>query len=1106
MTFKQLTSPEVREWCHQKSVQIEEGAEFSREDIMNEFKEWFKTNENNINESNANKSILKELKNVDIEDFDDEDEVEVETPKKKISTRKTEVVDIEDEDDSWKDNDEDEIENDEGESEEDEVPTSDIKDVEDEEDSENSENIDDEEEEQTSSIKDVEDDEEDEDEKTEVTVEPTVDVEDEVEVDDDAEDEEEDKFEDIDDKPIEIEDIDAPMEEKTVLSDAEIDKMGEEIGDTVESEGEYVVYNDPKNPLHHIFNVVNIWYDLACQDGTNKDDITFLYFLDTSNVTNMTALFAFANVPNINLEKWDTSNVKYMEGMFYKSTFNNPSIEKWDVSSCINFRNMFYASNFRYDISGWTPGTTMEPVYDKDGKIEKEEVRAISGEIVLRDKYEPKPVELPFVGARLSHAQLEKNKKMKDQMKRFDELIDKKKKEKETEEMEEMEEMKHIYDFDSFVNEGIGDLVNKGVYKAKSFFKTVAMNFKGVFAFLKKDGSVLDVTSPYSSMNYIASGKVPGVKAYFKGESDLLSNVPSVAEEVKKEGYYDFMKPGTQEYDNYKEFVTELSENVEFTGEPLNEDLMPLTAAGSGVGVPDITTTDFRELLRKLIHNNRHETGHASRTLIVFGAPGIGKSTIPNAIIKEFNDSTDSGNPQKSLLAVDCGELTLDGFYLPIPKMRTIDDIAQSHPNLYKLFSSDKEAFDRLKAKRIFQTLEAPKTWLPCYVPSADKAENKLLNDIANGYFDVKEVYNPDTDSYDQVVRETTEGGILLFDEFFRANSEVFKNIKEIINTGKTLGGQVLGSKWSILACSNRPNDDDEVKDSRNDSSPVLGNRFLRGACNLIPEFEEWKAWAQDEDLLDDFTLAFITGGSSSDGSSVENRYDIEVPDFSKEEKATKKIKAYHRWHAVDPKRWKSSSDETTFMFPTPRTWAALLEQIKEYIAETEDCESVLDIHGGELRRMATMLIGEETGNDYADYIVSCKKLPFRPFTREIRNSKGEYVGKREFFTFPEKIDKKECDAIQTCEYITSFFVGHYTNKRKGYLNPSDAQMYDLAQMLYKSYTLTGGSSQVTNLHNDIIRKVFNIKSTDEKKIKKYSKYLEFVKKEYGIVYADEAY
>ena len=1093
MTLKELTSPAVMDWCHQMSIRINEGYKISHDDIISEFHEWFESNRDAIN-----KSILDEAKKAYDEEVDDEYEEE---PVRNVK-QEPKIEDSKDDHDGWVDPDaEYEEGEDEGfdEQEPEPEPESEIKeedpDVDDSYDDEYEEDLD----KESKSRAEAEEAEAEAEENIDVPVEPHVDVDDEDEeydVDDDVADEKESKFEEPEDAYI---DIDPPMEEKSPLTSYEMEELGEEIHSG--SSKKYVVFNDPKNPLHHIFNVVNIWYDLACQNGSNKDDVTFLYFLDTSNVTNMTALFAFANVPNLDLSSWDTSNVKYMEGMFYKSTFNNPSIENWDVSSCINFRNMFYASSFRYDISKWIPGSRAEVVYDKTGRPVKEEVRTSSGDVVLKDKYEYKPVELPFVGARVSYTQLEKNQKMMRQMRAFDDEIKKVKEARAKK--DEVDEMKHVYDFDSFVNEGVGDFLSKGVYKVKSLLKSVAVKIGDVFSFFKKDGSQLDVTSPYTSMRYIASGNVPGVKAYYKGS---LDGVPSFASEVNKPGYYDFMKPGTQEYMNYSSFVKEISENVEFVGEPLNEELMPLSAEGSGVGVPDITTTDFKEMLRDLIHNNRYETGHAARTLIVFGAPGIGKSTIPNAIINEFNKGTRDGNPQKALLAVDCGELTLDGFYLPIPKLRNIADIAKSHPKLYKIFASDEETFNRLKDRKAFQTIEAPKTWLPCYMPSSDKAENKLLNDIANGYIDTKEVYNPDTDSYEQIVRETTEGGILLFDEFFRANSEVFKNIKEIINTGHTLGGQVLGSKWSILACSNRPNDDDEVRDSRNGSSPVLGNRFLSGAYNLVPEFEEWKVWAQDEGILDDFTLAFITGGASSDGSSVENRYDISVPDFSKEEEAYKNVKGYRRWHAVDPKRWKSSGSDSTFMFPTPRTWAALLERIKEYIDRTPGCESILDISVGDIRMWATGTIGKETGNDYATHILECKNLPFRPYTRIVKNSEGKVVGKREFLSFPDIIDRKKNDVMSVCEYLISYFVGHYTNKRPGFLNPSDKQMYELADVLYKSYTLSGSGSSITNLHNDIIRKVFNIKSTDTDKIKRYSKYIEFVRSEYGIKFADEVY
>ena len=77
--------------------------------------------------------------------------------------------------------------------------------------------------------------------------------------------------------------------------------------------------------------------------------------LDVSNVLDMTALFAFADIRNADLKSWDVSKVRFMEGMFYKSTFNNNSICGWDVRSCSDFFRMFTFSDFNQDISGWKP-------------------------------------------------------------------------------------------------------------------------------------------------------------------------------------------------------------------------------------------------------------------------------------------------------------------------------------------------------------------------------------------------------------------------------------------------------------------------------------------------------------------------------------------------------------------------------------------------------------------------------------------------------------------------------------------------------------------------------------------------------------------------------
>ena len=95
----------------------------------------------------------------------------------------------------------------------------------------------------------------------------------------------------------------------------------------------------------------------------NSDDFTFW---DTSNVTNMSGLFAGTSF-NQSIGKWDTSSVVNMESMFDgASSFNQP-IGDWDTSSVINMDGTFdEASSFNQPIGNWDTSS----VTDMDGMFD----------------------------------------------------------------------------------------------------------------------------------------------------------------------------------------------------------------------------------------------------------------------------------------------------------------------------------------------------------------------------------------------------------------------------------------------------------------------------------------------------------------------------------------------------------------------------------------------------------------------------------------------------------------------------------------------------------------------------------------------------------------
>ena len=724
---------------------------------------------------------------------------------------------------------------------------------------------------------------------------------------------------------------DEEEEEEEPLS-GEVDGEGEIDPDDAEQQRSSLTgavrLDNIRKSKYNIFTWINNYYMMVEEEKTfTQTHKGIMKKLDVTDIRDMTALFAFTNLPNLDLSSWNTGNVKKMEGMFYKSTFNNDSICHWDVSSCPDFKNMFLFCPFNQSLAAWTPAWVEKKIRNEDGSEETKSVRA----------------DLPIIGGTEDEVKAMAKNFVRGMVAKF----------REEEDVEESKDtnikdntMNHVVDFDTFINEGkFRDFIKKGVEKVKNFFKSIPLKLGKIVAFFKEDGDVLPAVSAYTALNLAASGQIPGVTAYCDVQNDYLEGVKSEDDIVPSPEYYGIIDKDSIEYKNYQTFVDMVNEHYSKYGDTgalmLNEDnyrRVGFSAEEGGVVTSDINSAQLTSVLNRVINGAPAYRGKdAMGAVLIWGAPGIGKSTIPKAVVKSWNTKKGDEFHKKALMVIECGDLTIDGFSLPIPVEKSIEKYLDERPILKDKVAKSgvaPDTLERIKKNMYKVSAEAPKTWLPTYNMHAAPDEINILNDIANGYLEIKEA-----DDGTIVKTETTEGGILLFDEFFRANENIFKIMMQII-LNRSYSGYKLGNKWGILCCSNRPNDDEEVRKGFEKTGPVVGNRFLGGQYNFIPSFDEWKKWAVTEGGFDNLTIEFLMMEKNPKGE-------------------------YTNWHTIKPDEYTAKGNT---IWPTPRTWSGLMVNINNYIKD-EGLSSIIDIPEDELRLMADGVIGEEMSAKYANFI-----------------------------------------------------------------------------------------------------------------------------------------
>ena len=837
-----------------------------------------------------------------------------------------------------------------------------------------------------------------------------------------------------DDEKIKDKPISADISDDTHTDD---DETGSSIVD------KEVLSNDlPVTHERNVYTAIDIlfgFFENEEMDPNKKNTIYWSNF-DVSKVNDMTALFAFTEMRNANLKSWDVKKVQHMEGMFYKSNFNNDSICEWNVGSCANFLRMFTYSDFNQNISKWKPAFIEVPEYDSSG----EHVKNPDGTI----KMIKVRADLPLIGAaadekkeKMRHRKFSKYKSMK----KVDESI------KNT-------DMKHILDFETFINEGFGDFIKKGIKKVKSLFKNIALKINNLVAIFDNNGEIVDASSPYTALNYIANGEVKGVSAFTNVKNEYLNdNVTSEASIVESPEYYGIIDKDSIEYRNYLTMVEMVNEHYSKHGDILNElnERVGFSAKDGGLkSIRDINSTKLVEILNDAIQDVPAYKGikRAGGAILIWGAPGVGKSTIPSAVIKAWNKNKDEYN-QKALMVVECGDLTVDGFSLPIPMNKKIGDYLDEQPKIarkLKDFASklSKKELEEVLEEKIKVSGEAVKTWLPVYRSSSNKAKNKYGNDIANGWTVIDDEFNAETGEYETVVTETTEGGILLFDEFFRANEQVFKILMQILLNRRFNSNYLLGDKWAIIACSNRPNDDDEVRDGFEHTGAVVGTRFSK-QYNFVPNFDDWKKWAIKDGYFDEDTIEFLM--MEKDAKTGE----------------------YVNWHSIDPESYKGGESA----LPTPRTWSKLMVSLKNKM-DNRGYSSILEIPEDDLLDDAAGSIGLETAEKYVAFISSRKKktTDFNP--DKVLNDAEYIIPKDVKCSIATKMLQKRMDVLFDINSL-----------------PTDEQLMNLFNALEKRYS-KDLDNHLKILYFNIIKKF----GFDDKKYTQFAKnfpnfFTAFVKK-----------
>ena len=406
--------------------------------------------------------------------------------------------------------------------------------------------------------------------------------------------------------------------------------------------------------------------------------------------------------------------------------------------------------------------------------------------------------------------------------------------------------------------EAFGKFADKIIQGAKNVFG----KFGSYFVPVQADGSLLPTVGAYTMGLAYANGDINHGNTFVKldKEGEKLTGTKTNLSDVKK-----LYKGSTLDF--WRQLVKESEE-----GKPANVNEVQLANQDPEAKYNVIVDGDGLKAQIK-----KHLSNQKLARLMIWGAPGIGKTAILQNVLAEFEEFQGY-----QLICKTLSNETPDNFTLPkyidVELDVVNDKIAQIKKKLGEKFRSV-----------LTRATDVPKTWMPVYKPCGD----------------------PEIDAASD---EACGKGLLFIDELSRATPQVLNVILPLINEGQ-FNGYLLGSGWSIIVASNRPQDEESGQTTIGNA---LSNRFAH--IYFEPCVKSWRKWAEKQNYMSPLLLQWLEMPNSEEFSGGK----------------------FYYW---DPNSAGDGTNEPSALMCSPRAWTNAMRDLAEY-SHTGDLEgfTLLDI------------------------------------------------------------------------------------------------------------------------------------------------------------------